>query len=71
MDADEKRRRAEDKRAGVFADELARLQRAEAKLAAKKTRLLADAYALTLEQRSRVGSVSSRERDMPLRSMAL
>ncbi|TQK18563.1 uncharacterized protein DUF222 [Microbacterium sp. SLBN-154] len=71
MDADEKRRRAEDKRAGVFADELAKLQRAEAKLAARKTRLLADAYALTLEQRSRVGSVSSRERDMPLRSMAL
>ncbi|WP_322410192.1 HNH endonuclease signature motif containing protein [Microbacterium invictum] len=71
MDADEKRRRAEDKRAGVFADELARLQRAEAKLAAKKTRLLADAYALTLEQRSRVGSASSRERDIPLRSMAL
>ncbi|NYF17652.1 hypothetical protein HDC37_002497 [Microbacterium sp. AK009] len=71
MDANEKRRRAEDKRAGVFADELAKLQRAEAKLAAKKTRLLADAYALTLEQRSRVGSASSRERDMPLRSMAL
>ncbi|NYF17888.1 hypothetical protein HDC37_002744 [Microbacterium sp. AK009] len=71
MDADEKRRRAEDKRAGVFADELAKLQRAEAKLAAKRTRLLADAYALTLEQRSRIGSVSSRERDMPLRSMAL
>ncbi|WJL94688.1 DUF222 domain-containing protein [Microbacterium sp. ET2] len=71
VDADEKRRRAEDKRAGVFADELAKLQRAEAKLAAKKTRLLADAYALTLEQRSRIGSASSRERDMPLRSMAL
>ncbi|WJL96266.1 DUF222 domain-containing protein [Microbacterium sp. ET2] len=71
MEADEKRRRAEDKRAGVFADELAKLQRAEAKLAAKKTRLLADAYALTLEQRSRIGSAPSRERDMPLRSMAL
>ena len=71
MDADEKRRRAEDKRAGVFADRLARLQRAEAKIAAEKTRLLAEAYALTLEQRSRIGSVSSRERDMPLRSMAL
>ncbi|WJL94521.1 DUF222 domain-containing protein [Microbacterium sp. ET2] len=71
MNADEKRRRAEDKRAGVFADELAKLQRAEAKLAAKKTRLLADAYALTLEQRSRIGSAPSRERDMPLRSMAL
>ncbi|TQK19162.1 uncharacterized protein DUF222 [Microbacterium sp. SLBN-154] len=71
MDANEKRRRAEDKRAGLFADELIKLQRAEAKLAAKKARLLADAYALTLEQRSRIGSVSSRERDMPLRSMAL
>jgi hypothetical protein len=71
VDADEKRRRAEDKRAGVFADRLARLQRAEAKIAAEKTRLLAEAYALTLEQRSRIGSVSSRERDMPLRSMAL
>jgi hypothetical protein len=71
VDADEKRRRAEEKRAGAFADELIRLQRREAKLAAKKTRLLAEAYALTLEQRSRVGSVSSRERDMPLRSMAL
>ena len=71
MDADEKRRRAEEKRAGVFADRLARLQRAEAKIAAEKTRLLAEAYALTLEQRSRIGSVSSRERDMPLRSMAL
>ncbi|WP_240638679.1 HNH endonuclease signature motif containing protein [Microbacterium sp. ABRD28] len=43
----------------------------QAALEAKETRLLADAYALTLEQRSRVGSVSSRERDMPLRSMAL
>ncbi|WP_431797908.1 DUF222 domain-containing protein [Microbacterium kunmingense] len=71
MDADEKRRRAEEKRAGVFADRLARLQRAEAKIAAEKTRLLAEAYALTVEQRSRIGSVSSRERDMPLRSMAL
>ncbi|WP_431797775.1 DUF222 domain-containing protein [Microbacterium kunmingense] len=71
MDADEKRRRAEERRAGVFADRLARLQRAEAKIAAEKTRLLAEAYALTLEQRSRIGSVSSRERDMPLRSMAL
>ncbi|AZC12375.1 HNH endonuclease signature motif containing protein [Microbacterium sp. ABRD28] len=73
MDADEKRRRAEDKRAGVFTDELAKLRRRRAALEAKETRLLADAYAyaLTLEQRSRVGSVSSRERDMPLRSMAL
>ncbi|TQK18256.1 uncharacterized protein DUF222 [Microbacterium sp. SLBN-154] len=71
MDADEKRRRAEDKRAGVFADELAKLRRRRAALEAKETRLLADAYALTLEQRSRVGSVSSRERDLPLRSMAL
>ncbi|MEI3867483.1 DUF222 domain-containing protein [Microbacterium sp. CCNWLW134] len=71
MDADEKRRRAEDKRAGVFADELAKLRRRRAALEAKETRLLADAYALTLEQRSRIGSVSSRERDMPLRSMAL
>lgn len=71
MDADEKRRRAEDKRAGVLADELAKLRRRRAALEAKETRLLADAYALTLEQRSRVGSVSSRERDMPLRSMAL
>ncbi|WP_322411559.1 HNH endonuclease signature motif containing protein [Microbacterium invictum] len=71
MDADEKRRRAEDKRAGVFADELARLRRRRAVLEAKETRLLADAYALTLEQRSRIGSVSSRERDIPLRSMAL
>ncbi|WP_322409969.1 HNH endonuclease signature motif containing protein [Microbacterium invictum] len=71
MDADEKRRRAEDKRAGVFADELARLHRRRAALEAKETRLLADAYALTLEQRSRIGSVSSRERDIPLRSIAL
>ncbi|WP_164478168.1 HNH endonuclease signature motif containing protein [Microbacterium sp. ABRD28] len=71
MDADEKRRRAEERRAGVFADELAKLRRRRAALEAKETRLLADAYALTLEQRSRVGSVSSRERDMPLRSMAL
>ncbi|NYF15466.1 hypothetical protein HDC37_000278 [Microbacterium sp. AK009] len=71
MDADEKRRRAEDKRAGVFADELAKLRRRRAALEAKETRLLADAYALTLEQRSRIGSASSRERDMPLRSMAL
>ncbi|WJL94713.1 DUF222 domain-containing protein [Microbacterium sp. ET2] len=71
MDADEKRRRAEDKRAGVFADELAKLRRRRAALEAKETRLLADAYALTLEQRSRIGSVSSRERHMPLRSMAL
>jgi hypothetical protein len=71
VDADEKRRRAEEMRAGVFADRLARLQRAEAKIAAERTRLLAEAYALTVEQRSRIGSVSSRERDMPLRSMAL
>ncbi|WP_322410344.1 HNH endonuclease signature motif containing protein [Microbacterium invictum] len=71
MNADEKRRRAEDKRAGVFADELAKLRRRRAVLEAKETRLLADAYALTLEQRSRIGSVSSRERDIPLRSMAL
>jgi hypothetical protein len=71
VDADEKRWRAEEKRAGVFADRLARLQRAEAKIAAEKTRLLAEAYALTVEQRSRIGSVSSRERDMPLRSMPL
>ncbi|WJL95229.1 DUF222 domain-containing protein [Microbacterium sp. ET2] len=71
VDADEKRRRAEDKRAGVFADELAKLRRRRAALEAKETRLLADAYALTLEQRSRIGSASSRERDMPLRSMAL
>ncbi|NYF15279.1 hypothetical protein HDC37_000091 [Microbacterium sp. AK009] len=71
MDADEKRRRAEDKRAGVFADELAKLRRRRAALEAKETRLLADAYALTLKQRSRIGSASSRERDMPLRSMAL
>ena len=71
MDADEKRRRAEEKRAGVFADELAKLRRRRAALEAKEARLLADAYALTVEQRSRIGSVSSRERDMPLRSMAL
>ncbi|TQK20321.1 uncharacterized protein DUF222 [Microbacterium sp. SLBN-154] len=55
----------------MLADELAKLRRRRAALEAKETRLLADAYALTLEQRSRVGSVSSRERDMPLRSMAL
>ncbi|WP_248240996.1 HNH endonuclease signature motif containing protein [Microbacterium kunmingense] len=71
MDADEKRRQAEEKRAGVFADELAKLRRRRAALEAKEARLLADAYALTVEQRSRIGSVSSRERDMPLRSMAL
>ena len=71
MDANEKRRRAEEKRAGVFADELAKLRRRRAALEAKEARLLADAYALTVEQRSRIGSASSRERDMPLRSMAL
>ena len=71
MDANEKRRRAEDKRAGVFADELTKIRRRRAALEAKETRLLADAYALTLEQRSRIDSASSRERDMPLRSMAL
>lgn len=67
----DKRERTEAKLAGRFADELARIHAKQAALAARETQVLADAYALTEAQKARIISTSSRERDMPLRSMAL
>ncbi|WP_040569292.1 HNH endonuclease signature motif containing protein [Microbacterium yannicii] len=64
------RDRAEAQRAGDLADELQRIQAEEAALHARRTRVLAEAWALAEAQKARIPSTASRLRDMPLRSMA-
>lgn len=61
---------SEAQRVGAFADELRTLHAEEAALHARKMRLLAEAYELAETQRIRIPSAHSRERDMPLRSLA-
>lgn len=60
----------EAQRAGAFADELRRIHAEEAALHARKMRVLAGAFALAETQKARMPSARSRERDMPLRSLA-
>ncbi|MDE0546511.1 HNH endonuclease signature motif containing protein [Microbacterium sp. C7(2022)] len=67
---DDEQARADAQRTAAFVGELERIASAEAELQAQKARVLADAYALTEAQKARVASNASRERDMPLRSMA-
>ncbi|WP_342001767.1 HNH endonuclease [Microbacterium sp. LWH7-1.2] len=66
----EERDRAEAQSAGAFADELRAIHADEAALQARKLRLLARAFELAETQKARIPSMRSRERDMPLRSLA-
>lgn len=66
----EARDRAEAQRAGAFADELRAIHADEAALQARKVRLLAEAFEFAETQKARIPSMRSRERDMPLRSLA-
>ena len=67
---DAERDRAEAQRAGAFADELRTIHAEEAALQARKVRLLAEAFELAETQKARIPSMRSRQRDMPLRSLA-
>ncbi|WP_374977060.1 DUF222 domain-containing protein [Microbacterium trichothecenolyticum] len=67
---DAERDRAEAQRAGAFADELRAIHAEEAALQARKLRVLAEAFELTETQKARIPSMRSRDRDMPLRSLA-
>ena len=66
----EARDRAEAQRSGAFADELRAIHADEAALQARKVRLLAEAFEFAETQKARIPSMRSRERDMPLRSLA-
>ncbi|WP_194397511.1 HNH endonuclease signature motif containing protein [Microbacterium atlanticum] len=67
---DAARDKAEAQRAGELADELRRIQAEEAALHARRIHVLAEAFAITEAQTSRIASSASKEREMPLRSMA-
>ncbi|GAA5093619.1 hypothetical protein GCM10025760_24050 [Microbacterium yannicii] len=67
---DARRDEVEAQRAGDLADELRRIHDEEATLQARKLRLLAEAFALAEEQKARIPSKRSKERDMPLRALA-